>query len=177
MEPNRRSPTPPPFAHTTTTTTTTTTSTTTIQLEPHLLDAIIDKCFQTNPSTTHHPLTLSPHEIPTPPQPKKLKCRAPARPWSEEEHRRFEESLELFGRNWELCAEYIGTRRAQLVRSHAQKHLIKLWKLGKPLPRKVAESGKGYTLSGKPLLRDSASARSYLTKIPCPPDGMDEQGV
>lgn len=99
--------------------------------------------------------------------------RAPARPWTEEEHQRFEESLELYGRNWEQCAIYIGTRRAQLVRSHAQKHLIKLWKLGKPLPKKVAESGNGYTLSGKPLLADSASAKSYLTKIPCP--GETEQ--
>lgn len=94
--------------------------------------------------------------------------RAPARAWSRAEHERFEQSLELYGRNWERCAAYIGTRRAQLVRSHAQKHLIKLWKLGKPLPKKVAESGTGYTLSGKPLLADSASARSYLTRIPCP---------
>lgn len=99
---------------------------------------------------------------------KKKKTRAPARPWSVEEHQRFKESLELFGRNWERCAAYIGTRRAQLVRSHAQKYLIKLWKLGKPLPKKVAESGNGYTLSGKPLYADSASAKSYLTKIPCP---------
>lgn len=99
---------------------------------------------------------------------KTKKSRAPARPWSEQEHQRFKESLELFGRNWERCAAYIGTRRAQLVRSHAQKYLIKLWKLGEPLPKKVAESGNGYTLSGKPLHADSASARSYLTKIPCP---------
>lgn len=99
---------------------------------------------------------------------KSRKSRAPARPWTDEEQERFEQSLELYGRNWEKCAQYIGTRRAQLVRSHAQKHLIKLWKLGKALPKKVAESGNGYTLSGKPLLADSASARSYLTKIPCP---------
>lgn len=94
--------------------------------------------------------------------------RARAKPWTAEEHRRFEESLELYGRNWEQCAKYIGTRRASLVRSHAQKHLIKLWKLGKPLPKKLAETGSGYTLSGKPLLADSASARSYLIKLPCP---------
>lgn len=94
--------------------------------------------------------------------------RAPAKPWSKEEHEKFEEALEMFGRNWGECARYIGTRPAPLVRSHAQKYLIKLWKTGKPLPQKVAESGKGYTLSGKPLHPDSASARSYLTKIPCP---------
>lgn len=101
--------------------------------------------------------------------------RARARPWSPEEQKRFEESLDLHGRNWELCADYIGTRRAPLVRSHAQKHLIKLWKLGKPLPKKLAETGSGYTLSGKPLLADSASAKSYLIKLPCPPPSEDYQ--
>lgn len=99
---------------------------------------------------------------------KRKSKRAPARAWSEEEHQRFKEALELYGRDWGACARFIGTRPAPLVRSHAQKYLIKLWKLGKPLPTKVAESGNGYTLSGKPLLPDSASARSYLTKIPCP---------
>lgn len=96
------------------------------------------------------------------------RIRARARPWTPDEHRRFEESLELFGRNWVMCAAYIGTRRATLVRSHAQKHFIKLWKLNKPLPQKVKESGTGYTLSGKPLLADSISAKSYLIKLPCP---------
>ena len=99
---------------------------------------------------------------------KRKSKRAPARAWSEAEHGRFEEALELYGRDWGACALHIGTRPAPLVRSHAQKYLIKLWKLGKPLPVKVAESGNGYTLSGKPLLPESASARSYLTKIPCP---------
>lgn len=97
--------------------------------------------------------------------------RAAAKPWSKDEHQKFEKALEMFGRNWGECARYIGTRPAPLVRSHAQKYLIKLWKTGKPLPKKVAESGKGYTLSGKPLHPDSASARSYLTKIPCPQIG------
>lgn len=107
-------------------------------------------------------------------KPKSKRARAPARPWTEEEHQRFKASLEIYGRNWEKCAKYIGTRRAQLVRSHAQKYLIKLWKLGKPLPKKVAESGKGYTLSGKPLLAESASARSYLTRIAGPDVPIDQ---
>ena len=94
--------------------------------------------------------------------------RARAIPWSTEEQKKFEESLEIYGRDWDACSEYIGTRRPQLVRSHAQKYLIKLYKLGIPLPAKVAETGKGYTLSGKPLRADSASAKSYLTRIPCP---------
>ena len=48
--------------------------------------------------------------------------------------------------------------------SHAQKYFIKLYKENKPLPAKVAESGEGYTLSGKPLDPDSAAARAYGAK-------------
>lgn len=161
-----------------------------VEYGPDLVDLMLDSCLHA--SSTHHvtqhhvdPLALtSAHDMTYPAyadvfrEPvvkegrvvKRKTKRAPAKPWSKEEHEKFEQALEMFGRNWGECARYIGTRPAPLVRSHAQKYLIKLWKTGKPLPKKVAESGKGYTLSGKPLLPESASARSYLTKIPCPPD-------
>ena len=42
-----------------------------------------------------------------------------------------------------------------------QKHFIKLCLQGKPLPKKVAETGEGYTLSGKPLDPNSAAAKQY----------------
>ena len=45
--------------------------------------------------------------------------------------------------------------------SHAQKHFIKLCLKGERLPAKVAESGTGYTLSGKALDPDSAAAKAY----------------
>jgi hypothetical protein len=54
------------------------------------------------------------------------------------------------------------TRDGHSIRSHAQKHFIKLYRDGLPLPLQVAESGSGYTLSGKPLDPDSAAARPYL---------------
>jgi protein MYSM1 len=59
---------------------------------------------------------------------------------------------------------HIGTRDKNSIRSHAQKYFIKLYKNGKPLPAKVAESGAGYTLSGKPLDPESAAAKQYLGK-------------
>ena len=67
----------------------------------------------------------------------------------------------MYGRDWKRCAEYVGSRDARSVTSHAQKHFIKLCLHGKPLPTKVAESGLGYTLSGKPLDPLSAAAQSY----------------
>ena len=60
----------------------------------------------------------------------------------------------------------MGTRDANAFRSHAQKYFIKLYREGRPLPKKVLESGSGYTLSGKPLDPTSASARNYLKVWP-----------
>ena len=55
----------------------------------------------------------------------------------------------------------IDRRPKPLIRSHAQKYFIQLWKQGLPLPDKVAESGIGYTLSGAPLDPNSGAARMY----------------
>jgi SHAQKYF class myb-like DNA-binding protein len=84
--------------------------------------------------------------------------------WSEEEEQRFLESLERFGREWDAVANHIATRDKNAIRSHAQKFFIKLYREKKPLPTQVAESGMGYTLSGKPLDPDSAAAKQYLGK-------------
>lgn len=54
-----------------------------------------------------------------------------------------------------------GSRDERAVSSHAQKHFIRLCLQGRPLPAKVAESGEGYTLSGKPLDPNSSAARQY----------------
>jgi SHAQKYF class myb-like DNA-binding protein len=85
------------------------------------------------------------------------------RNWTEEEEARFLEALELFGRDWHKCAEYMGTRDVVSCRSHAQKIFIKLWISGEPLPQKVAQQGAGYTVSGKPLDPDSSFVKYYIS--------------
>jgi hypothetical protein len=55
-------------------------------------------------------------------------------------------------------------RESRAIASHAQKHFIKMMLEGRELPPKVCESGRGYTLSGKPLDPNSAAARSYGVK-------------
>eukprot|EP00192_Tetraselmis_astigmatica_P002461 CAMPEP_0117655394 /NCGR_PEP_ID=MMETSP0804-20121206/4255_1 /TAXON_ID=1074897 /ORGANISM="Tetraselmis astigmatica, Strain CCMP880" /LENGTH=582 /DNA_ID=CAMNT_0005461741 /DNA_START=35 /DNA_END=1783 /DNA_ORIENTATION=+ len=97
-------------------------------------------------------------------------ARTQARPWTAEEEKLFLEALVLHGRNWKKCAEHVGTRDARSFTSHAQKHFIKLCLQGKRLPPKVAESGEGYTLSGKPLDPNSSAARAYGFK----PDSMQK---
>ena len=81
---------------------------------------------------------------------------------SEEEEKLFLEAVELHGRAWHKCVEHMKhTRTKQSFTSHAQKHFIKLYRDDISLPAKVEESGAGYTLSGKPLDKDSAAARAY----------------
>lgn len=87
--------------------------------------------------------------------------RTPARPWTEQEESLFIEALGLFGRDWKQCAQHIGSRDPRAVASHAQKHLIKMLLQGEELPERMAETGLGYTLSGKPLDPNSSAARAY----------------
>ncbi|KAJ1984892.1 hypothetical protein H4R34_000343 [Dimargaris verticillata] len=91
----------------------------------------------------------------------------------DEERQRFAEALELFGRDWKQVVAHVATRDEKSIRSHAQKHFIKLYRDNLPLPAKVQESGKGYTLSGLPLDPDSASARVYLYKRSQGPRGVN----
>ena len=39
--------------------------------------------------------------------------------WTDEEHQRFLEALQLFGKNWNLVHKHIGTRSSAQTRSHA----------------------------------------------------------
>ena len=93
----------------------------------------------------------------------KQKKRASPRRWSQIEHSTFLEGLEKFGRDWGAISamDGIDRRTKALIRSHAQKYFITLWKQNVPLPARVAETGNGYTLSGAPLDPNSGAARMY----------------
>ncbi|KAI8597728.1 hypothetical protein EDD21DRAFT_310411 [Dissophora ornata] len=59
---------------------------------------------------------------------------------------------------------HVATRDPNSIRSHAQKHFIKLFRDNIPLPARVLESGPGYTLSGNDLDPYSSAARPYLAQ-------------
>ncbi|XP_072957686.1 protein REVEILLE 1-like [Typha angustifolia] len=46
--------------------------------------------------------------------------------WSEEEHKKFLEAVQLYGRAWRRIEEHIGTKTAVQIRSHAQKFFSKV---------------------------------------------------
>ena len=48
--------------------------------------------------------------------------------WTTEEHSRLLEALELFGNSWSLVERHVGTRNKAQIRSHVQKHFIKVRK-------------------------------------------------
>ena len=45
--------------------------------------------------------------------------------WTKEEHSRFLEALELYGKDWKKVQMYVGTRTTTQARSHAQKYFAK----------------------------------------------------
>lgn len=55
-------------------------------------------------------------------------CNEKTGRWTEEEHTRFLQGLELFGKKWTKVADIVGTRTTVQVRSHAQKYFQKLEK-------------------------------------------------
>ena len=90
--------------------------------------------------------------------------RVASRSWTEDEERLFQEALTMYGRDWKKCSDHVGSRDHRSIASHAQKFLIKALMRGEELPGKMIDTGRGYTLSGKPLDPNSSAAKAYGLK-------------
>jgi SHAQKYF class myb-like DNA-binding protein len=53
--------------------------------------------------------------------------------WSMDEHFRFIEALQLYGKEWKRVQQHVGSRSSTQARSHAQKFFVKLEKRGQRL--------------------------------------------
>ncbi|TVU48427.1 hypothetical protein EJB05_08063, partial [Eragrostis curvula] len=54
----------------------------------------------------------------------------PREKWTGDEHERFLHALQLFGRDWKTVEQFVATKTATRIRSHAQKHFLRTQKLG-----------------------------------------------
>ncbi|CAL0321372.1 unnamed protein product [Lupinus luteus] len=50
--------------------------------------------------------------------------------WSDEEHDKFLEALQLFDRDWKKIEDFVGSKSVIQIRSHAQKYFLKVQKNG-----------------------------------------------
>lgn len=85
--------------------------------------------------------------------------------WTQEEHERFLQGLELFGKKWTKVAEVVRTRTTVQVRSHAQKYFQKMVK-GKTEEDAAAGTGAGVRRAG--LGRGGLDIEALRKQIPVP---------
>uniref|UniRef100_A0A0C9S8Z2 TSA: Wollemia nobilis Ref_Wollemi_Transcript_10040_1121 transcribed RNA sequence n=1 Tax=Wollemia nobilis TaxID=56998 RepID=A0A0C9S8Z2_9CONI len=86
--------------------------------------------------------------------------------WTEQEHDKFLEALQLFDRDWKKIEAFVGSKSVIQIRSHAQKYFLKVQKNGSgehvPPPRPKRKSAQPYP--------QKASKLGMLGAVFGPPD-------
>lgn len=93
--------------------------------------------------------------------------------WSDKEHQRFLQALQLYNRDWKRVEQFIGTKTVHQIRSHAQKYFEKVskYKTGEyiPPPRPKRRASRPYPRSrntASSTARPSANTSESLSSKP-----------
>ena len=123
------------------------------------------------------------------PKSKRAKRRTPAADstasystgrWTDAEHEAFLRGLQLYGREWKKVASHIPTRTSAQVRSHAQKHFVKLQRdedaLGVVSSSSNARQSSQTATTLEGLARGlSPAAQSTLARIMAHPELVEQE--
>ncbi|AQK73555.1 Protein REVEILLE 6 [Zea mays] len=90
--------------------------------------------------------------------------------WTEQEHDKFLEALQLFDRDWKKIEAFVGSKTVIQIRSHAQKYLLKVQKNGTsehvPPPRPKRKAAHPYPQkASKNVMPDFAGVYSFLGSV------------